>query len=65
MQENAAYVREVIIARALELYKSVTRQKFVKLIALKEQIIFGPLTPSKPKPAPRTSVPKYSTTEYI
>ncbi|XP_043461106.1 exocyst complex component 8 [Leptopilina heterotoma] len=65
VQENAAYVREVIIARALELYKSVTRQKFVKLIALKEQIIFGPLTPNKPKPAPRTSVQKYSTTEYI
>ncbi|XP_033223008.1 exocyst complex component 8 [Belonocnema kinseyi] len=65
VQDNAAYVRDVIIARALELYKGVTRQRFVKLIALKEQIIFGPPTPSKPKPAPRTSVQKYSTTEYI
>lgn len=65
MQGNASYVREVIIERALELYKSVTRQKFIKLIALKEQIILGPLTPNKPKPAPRTSVQKYSTTEYI
>ncbi|XP_014469738.1 PREDICTED: exocyst complex component 8 isoform X2 [Dinoponera quadriceps] len=65
VQNNAAYVRDVIIARGLELYKSTTNQKFTKLLALKEQIVFESPSPAKPRPAPRTSVPKYSTTEYL
>ncbi|KAH0953533.1 hypothetical protein HN011_010637 [Eciton burchellii] len=65
VQNNAAYVRDVIISRGLELYKSVTNQKFTKLLALKEQIVFESPSPTKPRPAPRTSVPKYSTTEYL
>ncbi|TGZ56793.1 exocyst complex component 8 [Temnothorax longispinosus] len=65
VQNNAAYVRDVIIARGLELYKSTTNQKFTKLLALKEQIVFESPSPTKPRPAPRTSVPKYTTTEYL
>lgn len=65
VQNNAAYVRDIIIVRGMELYKSVTNQKFTKLLALKEQIVFESPSPTKPKPAPRTSVPKYSTTEYL
>ncbi|XP_043260267.1 exocyst complex component 8 [Colletes gigas] len=65
VHDNATYVRDVIIMRGLELYKSVTNQTFKKLLALKEQIVFDSLSPAKPKPAPRTSIPKYSTTEYI
>lgn len=64
MQDNASYIRDILIMRGLELYKSTTNQVFKKLLALKEQIVFD-LSPNKPKPAPRTSVPKYSTTEYI
>ncbi|XP_018404008.1 PREDICTED: exocyst complex component 8 isoform X2 [Cyphomyrmex costatus] len=65
VQNNAAYVRDVVIVRGLELYKSATNLKFTKLLALKEQIVFESLSPTKPRPAPRTSVPKYSTTEYL
>lgn len=65
IQDNAAYIRDVVINRGLELYKSVTNQKFTRLLALKEQIVFEPISPVKPKAAPRTSVPKYSSTEYI
>ncbi|XP_015437491.1 PREDICTED: exocyst complex component 8 [Dufourea novaeangliae] len=65
VHDNAAYIRDVIIVRGLELYKSTTNQIFKKLLALKEQIVFDALSPTKPKPAPRTSVPKYLTTEYI
>ncbi|XP_076236843.1 exocyst complex component Exo84 isoform X2 [Calliopsis andreniformis] len=65
VHNNATYVRDVIIMRGLELYKSTTNQTFKKLLALKEQIVFESLSPTKPKPAPRTSIPKYSTTEYI
>ncbi|XP_029157447.1 exocyst complex component 8 [Nylanderia fulva] len=65
VQNNAAYVRDIIIVRGMELYKSVTNQKFTKLLALKEQIVFESPSPTKPKPAPRTSVTKYSTTEYL
>ncbi|XP_053982638.1 exocyst complex component 8 [Hylaeus anthracinus] len=65
VHDNATYVRDVIIMRGLELYKSATNQTFKKLLALKEQIVFDSLSPTKPKPAPRTSIPKYSTTEYI
>ncbi|XP_015601333.1 exocyst complex component 8 [Cephus cinctus] len=65
VQDNAAYVRDVIIERGLELYKGATGRRFVKLVALKEQIVFEPVSTSKPKPAPRTSVQKYSTTEYL
>ncbi|XP_003692547.1 exocyst complex component 8 [Apis florea] len=64
VQDNASYIRDILIMRGLELYKSTTNQVFKKLLALKEQIVFD-LSPNKPKPAPRTSVPKYSTTEYI
>lgn len=64
VHDNASYIRDILIMRGLELYKSTTNQVFKKLLALKEQIVFD-LSPSKPKPAPRTSVPKYSTTEYI
>ncbi|XP_076683569.1 exocyst complex component Exo84 [Andrena cerasifolii] len=65
VHDNAAYIRDVIIVRGLELYKSTTNQTFKKLLALKEQIVFDSLTPTRPKPAPRTSIQKYSTTEYI
>lgn len=65
VQDNAAYVRDVVINRGLELYKSVTNRKFTKLLVLKEQIVLEPISPMKPKAAPRTSVPKYSSTEYI
>ncbi|KAL2739138.1 exocyst complex component 8 [Vespula maculifrons] len=65
VQDNAAYVRDVVINRGLELYKSVTNRKFIKLLVLKEQIVLEPISPMKPKAAPRTSVPKYSSTEYI
>ncbi|XP_006607261.1 exocyst complex component 8 [Apis dorsata] len=64
VHDNASYIRDILIMRGLELYKSTTNQVFKKLLALKEQIVFDS-SPSKPKPAPRTSVPKYSTTEYI
>lgn len=65
MQDNAAYVRDVIIERGMELYKSTTGQDFKSLIGLKQQLVFTPVTSNKPKPAPRTSIPKYSTTEYL
>ncbi|XP_031829940.1 exocyst complex component Exo84 [Nomia melanderi] len=65
VHDNATYIRDVIIARGLELYKSTTNQIFKKLLALKEQIVFDSLSVTKPKPAPRTSVAKYLTTEYI
>lgn len=65
IQDNAAYVRDVVINRSLELYKSVTNRKFTKLLLLKEQIVLEQISPMKPKAAPRTSVPKYSSTEYI
>ncbi|XP_012288680.1 exocyst complex component 8 [Orussus abietinus] len=65
VQDNAIYVRDVVIAKALEFYKSATGQTSAKLTALKDQIIFEPTVNAKPVPAPRTSVPKYSTTEYL
>lgn len=65
MRDNASYVRDVVIARGLELYKSTTNQIFKKLLALKEQIVVDSSSPMKPKPAPRTSITKYSATEYI
>ncbi|XP_076276534.1 exocyst complex component Exo84 [Lasioglossum baleicum] len=65
VHDNAAYIRDVVIVRGLELYKSTTNQVFKKLLALKEQIVFDSLSVTKPKPAPRTSVSKYLTTEYI
>ncbi|KAK2581389.1 hypothetical protein KPH14_005073 [Odynerus spinipes] len=65
VQDNASYIRDVVINRGLELYKSVTNQEFTKLLALKQQIVFEQISPPKPKAAPRTSVPKYSSTEYI
>ncbi|XP_029051234.1 exocyst complex component 8 [Osmia bicornis bicornis] len=65
VHDNASYIRDVVIMRGLELYKSATNQTFKKLLALKEQIVFDSLSPTKPKSAPRTSIPKYSTTEYI
>ncbi|CAL7942764.1 unnamed protein product [Xylocopa violacea] len=65
VHDNALYIRDVVIMRGLELYKSTTNQIFKKLLALKEQIVFDSSSLTKPKPAPRTSIPKYSTTEYI
>lgn len=65
VQDNASYIRDVVIPRGLELYKSATNQTFKKLLALKEQIVFEILSPVKPKPTPRTSITKYSATEYI
>ncbi|XP_015183700.1 PREDICTED: exocyst complex component 8 [Polistes dominula] len=65
IQDNAAYIRDIIVNRILELYESATNQKFTSLLVLKEQIVFEPISPVKPKAAPRTSVPKYSSTEYI
>lgn len=65
MHDNASYIRDVVIMRGLELYKSTTNQIFKKLLALKEQIVFDSSSPTKAKPIPKTSVPKYSTTEYI
>ncbi|KAI4497387.1 hypothetical protein M0802_007398 [Mischocyttarus mexicanus] len=65
IQDNAAYIKDVIVNRVLELYESTTNQKFTRLLVLKEQIVLEPISPVKPKAAPRTSVPKYSSTEYI
>ncbi|XP_034946128.1 exocyst complex component 8 [Chelonus insularis] len=65
VQDNATYVRDIIIERGLELYKSTIGQEFTKLVGLKRQIIIQPTAINKPKPAPRTSVPKYSNSEYI
>lgn len=65
MQDNATYVRDVIIERGLELYKSTTGQEFKMLVVLKKQIVIEPMSVNKPKPAPRTSLPKYSATEYL
>ncbi|XP_017888870.1 exocyst complex component 8 isoform X2 [Ceratina calcarata] len=66
VHDNASYIRNVVIMRGLELYKSATSQIFKKLLGLKEQIVVdSPSSLNKPIPAPRTSVPKYSTTEYI
>ncbi|CAK9816016.1 Exocyst complex component 8 [Anthophora plagiata] len=65
VHDNALYIRDIVIVRGLELYKSATNQIFKDLVALKEQIEIDALSPTKPKPTPRTSVPKYSTTEYI
>lgn len=65
VHDNASYIRDIVIMRGLELYKSATNQTFKKLLALKEQIVFDSSSPTKPKSAPRTSIPKYSTTEYI
>lgn len=65
MQDNAVYIRDIVIGRGLELYQSATSRQFEKLVALKEQIVFEPVTVAKPKAAPRTAVTKYSTTEYI
>lgn len=67
--DNARYIHDVIIARSLDLHKSVTGHRFERLLALQKQLAGWEQptvgSPSKPRPAPRTSVPKYSTTEYI
>ncbi|OAD57875.1 Exocyst complex component 8 [Eufriesea mexicana] len=65
VHDNASYIRDVVIMRGLELYKSTTNQIFKKLLALKEQIVFDSSSPTKAKTTPKTSVPKYSATEYI
>lgn len=65
IQDNAKYIHDIIIARSLELYKNVTGHQFEKLLEIKDFITNGILAASKPMPAPRTSVQKYSTTEYI
>ncbi|KAK1116519.1 hypothetical protein K0M31_018982 [Melipona bicolor] len=63
--DNASYIRDVVIMRGLELYKSTTSQIFKKLLALKEQIVLDSSSPTKPKSASKTAIPKYSATEYI
>ncbi|XP_003486779.1 exocyst complex component 8 [Bombus impatiens] len=65
VHNNASYIRDVVIMRGLELYKSTTNQIFKKLLALKEQIVFDTSSPIKPKSIPKTAIPKYSATEYI
>ncbi|XP_060829857.1 exocyst complex component 8 [Bombus pascuorum] len=65
VHNNASYIRDVVIMRGLELYKSTTNQIFKKLLALKEQIVFDTSSPTKPKSIPKTAIPKYSATEYI
>ncbi|XP_058791014.1 exocyst complex component 8 isoform X2 [Phymastichus coffea] len=65
IRDNIRYIHDVIMTRTLELYKSVTGQDFKKLIALQEQLYSNLTSSNNPKPAPRTSIPKYSTTEYI
>ncbi|KAF7992534.1 hypothetical protein HCN44_004878 [Aphidius gifuensis] len=65
VQDNVTYVCDVIIERGRELYKSTTGHDFKRLIILKQQLIFAPVSSNKPKPAPRKSIPKYSTTEYL
>ncbi|XP_043524089.1 exocyst complex component 8 [Frieseomelitta varia] len=63
--DNASYIRDVVIMRGLELYKSTTNQIFKKLLVLKEQIVLDSSSPTKPKSASKTAIPKYSATEYI
>ncbi|KAK0166624.1 hypothetical protein PV327_004116 [Microctonus hyperodae] len=65
VQDNASYVRNVIIERGLVLYNSATAHEFTKLLELKNQIVIEKSVNNKPKPAPRTSVPKYFSTEYM
>ncbi|CAD1478288.1 unnamed protein product, partial [Heterotrigona itama] len=65
VHDNASYIRDVVIMRGLELYESTTNQIFKKLLALKEQIAFDSSSPTKPKSASKTAIPKYSATEYI
>ncbi|XP_057333123.1 exocyst complex component 8 [Microplitis mediator] len=57
VQDNAAYIREIIIERGLEFYRSMMGQEFTKLLELKKTIIIEP-TAEKPKLAPRTSITK-------
>ncbi|XP_015520752.2 exocyst complex component 8 isoform X1 [Neodiprion lecontei] len=65
VEDNAVYIRDIVIGRGLELYQSATARPFTKLVTLKDQIVFEPVAATKPRPAPRTAVTKYSTTEYI
>lgn len=65
VEDNTIYIRDIVIGRGLELYQSATARRFTKLVILKEQIVFEPMPVATPKPAPRTAVTKYSTTEYI
>ncbi|KAL7306507.1 hypothetical protein TKK_0001206 [Trichogramma kaykai] len=66
IQDNAKYIKEVIIARSIELHKSVTGHQFRNLLILQKQFSMdSPGSPREPQPAPRISVQKYSTTEYI
>ncbi|XP_076167911.1 exocyst complex component Exo84 [Ptiloglossa arizonensis] len=53
VRDNATYLRDVVIMRGVELYKSATNQTFKKLLVLKEQIVCDNLLPpitAKPYP---------------
>lgn len=64
VHDNASYVRDIVIERGLELYKSATNQIFKKLLFLKEQIVLDPSYARKLTPTRRTSLAKYSAAEY-
>ncbi|CAD6204344.1 GSCOCG00009931001-RA-CDS [Cotesia congregata] len=53
VQDNTAYIREIIIQRGLELYRSIVGQEFTELIELKKAIIMD-LTSEKSKLTPKT-----------
>jgi len=66
IQKNSQYIHDVVIDRVLELYESVVGYPFVKLEILCKQLKFEPKYQLfTPQPAPRNSVTKYSTTDYI
>lgn len=65
MQDNASYIRNVIIERGLVLYNSATAHEFTKLLELKNQIVTEKSVNDKTKPAPRTSVSNYFSTGYM
>ncbi|XP_074109472.1 exocyst complex component Exo84 [Cotesia typhae] len=53
VQDNTAYIREIIIQRGLELYRSIVGQEFTELLELKKAIVMD-LTFEKSKLTPKT-----------
>ncbi|XP_014219033.1 exocyst complex component 8 [Copidosoma floridanum] len=65
IRNNMLYFN-VLIDRTLELYRSVVGYQFDRLYILKKKFSYELKQSSmKPQPAPRNSVTKYSTIEYI
>lgn len=55
VQDNTAYIREIIIQRGLELYRSIVGREFTELLELKKAIIMD-LTFEKSKLTPKTLI---------